>query len=130
MNRLNQEHQLLHLQFEEAANNYPDHIAVTFNCLNLTYSELQQRSTRLAQRLISAGVKTEDVVGIYLERSPEMIISMLGILKAGAAYLPLPPDYPSERLSYMIEDAGAVLVLVNQSAEAALPFDYLSQYVY
>ncbi|MCT8347108.1 amino acid adenylation domain-containing protein [Photorhabdus temperata] len=123
MNLLNQEHQLLHLQFEEAANNYPNHIAVTFNCLNLTYSELQQRSTRLAQRLISAGVKTEDVVGIYLERSPEMIISMLGILKAGAAYLPLPPDYPSERLSYMIEDAGAVLVLVNQSAEAALPFD-------
>ena len=82
---------------------------------SLTYGELDARANQLAHHLRALGVGPETVVGLCVERSPEMLVGLLGILKAGGAYLPLDPAYPHERLAFMLEDAGAP-VLVTQSA--------------
>jgi amino acid adenylation domain-containing protein len=73
----------------------------------LTYRELNEKSTRLAGLLIEKGVQPDTIVGIMVERSVEMIIGIMGILKAGAAYLPIDPEYPQERIDYMLKDSGA-----------------------
>ncbi|WP_368669428.1 AMP-binding protein, partial [Roseibium sp. RKSG952] len=80
----------------------------------LSYGELDKTSNRLAGYLIARGVGPECVVGVYLERSAELIIALLAIWKAGGVYLPLDPNYPQERLAFMLEDAGAGLVLTSQ----------------
>ena len=82
---------------------------------SLSYAELDARANQLAHHLRALGVGPETVVGLCVERSPEMLVGLLGILKAGGAYLPLDPDYPRERLAFMLEDAGAP-VLVTQAA--------------
>ena len=81
----------------------------------LSYGELDARANQLAHHLRALGVGPEVVVGLCVERSLEMLVGLLGILKAGGAYLPLDPSYPRERLAFMLEDAGAP-VLVTQSA--------------
>ena len=93
----------------------PDAIAVVFEDQQLTYRELDARANQLAHHLRGLGVGAEVIVGLCVERSLEMIVGLLGILKAGGAYLPLDPAYPPERLAFMIEDAGAA-VLVTQAA--------------
>ena len=93
----------------------PDAIAVAFDDQRLTYDELDARSSQLAHHLRELGVGAEIVVGLCVERSLVMPVGLLGILKAGGAYLPLDPSYPRERLAFMLEDAGAP-VLVTQSA--------------
>ncbi len=93
----------------------PDAIAVVLEGKHLTYSELDARSSQLAHHLRALGVGPEVVVGLCVERSLEMLIALLGILKAGGAYLPLGPDYPSERLAFMLEDAGAPLLLTRSA---------------
>ena len=93
----------------------PDAVAVIFEDRTLTYAALDAHANRLAHHLQSLGVKPETVVGLLVERSPEMVVGLLGILKAGGAYLPLDPNYPRERLSFMLADAGAA-VLVTQAA--------------
>ena len=93
----------------------PDAVAVVFEDAALTYGELDARANQLAHHLRALGVGPEVVVGLCVERSLEMLVGLLGILKAGGAYLPLDPDYPHERLAFMLEDAGAP-VLVTQSA--------------
>ena len=93
----------------------PDAVAVVFEDQSLSYGELDARANQLAHHLRALGVGPETVVGLCVERSPEMLIGLLGILKAGGAYLPLDPAYPHERLAFMLEDAGAP-VLVTQSA--------------
>ena len=80
----------------------------------LSYGELELRANQLAHHLRALGVGPEVVVGLCVERSPAMIVALIAILKAGGAYLPLDPDYPRERLSFMLADAGAP-VLVTQS---------------
>ncbi|MEL6940562.1 MAG: amino acid adenylation domain-containing protein, partial [Cyanobacteria bacterium J06598_1] len=111
-----------HHLFEEQAEQYPDAIALIFDngaatqqlTTQLTYSELNQRSNQLAHHLQSLGVGPESIVGICVERSPEMIIALLATLKAGGAYLPLDTTYPAERLAYMLDDAQ-VSILLTQS---------------
>src|SRR5208283_3954506 len=104
--------------FAAQASRTPDAIAVVCDGhAALSYAELAQRANRLAHRLAGLGVGPESVVGVCLERSPEMVVGLLGIVAAGAAYLPLDPDYPEERLTYMLRDAGAT-VLLTQSALA------------
>ena len=95
----------------------PAATAVVFEDATLSYRELDERANRLAHHLRGRGVGPEVVVGLCLERSPEMVIGLLAILKAGGAYLPLDPAYPRERLAFMLEDAGAP-VLVTHSALA------------
>jgi amino acid adenylation domain-containing protein len=103
-------HELVEAQVERT----PTAPAVVFEGETLTYAELDIRANRLAQHLRALGVGPEVVVGICLERSLEMVVALLGVLKAGGAYLPLDPDYPSQRLSFMVDDA-AIAVLLTQS---------------
>ena len=92
----------------------PDAVAVVHEDERLSYGELDRRANQLAHHLRGLGVGPEVVVGLCVERSPAMLVGLMGILKAGGAYLPLDPGYPPERLAYMLEDAGAP-VLVTQS---------------
>src|SRR5262249_51811394 len=99
----------------------PEAVAVVFEDRTLSYAELEAHANRLAQHLRSLGAGPETIVGLCLPRSAELVIGLLGILKAGAAYLPLDPDYPQERLAEMAEDAGVSVVLtLNALIEAGL----------
>ena len=101
----------------EQAARRPEAVAVIFADSRVSYGELERRSNQLAHYLRGLGVGPEVVVGLCVERSIEMVVGLLGIVKAGGAYLPLDPTYPEERLGYMLEDASAP-VLVTQSGLA------------
>jgi amino acid adenylation domain-containing protein len=103
----------IHQIIERQAEKTPDGIAVTFGDQQLTYRELNTKANQLAHYLQKLGVKPETLVGICIERSLDMIVAILGILKAGAAYLPLDPAYPAERLAFMLEDAQVSLILTQ-----------------
>ena len=103
--------------FAAQARATPDAVAVVHGDRELSYAALDAQSNRLAHHLRGLGVGAETVVGLYVERSLETVIGLLGILKAGAAYLPLDPSYPAERLAFMLSDARCA-VLVTQSALA------------
>ncbi|MCP4662642.1 MAG: amino acid adenylation domain-containing protein, partial [bacterium] len=106
----------VHHAIERQAAERPDAIALIGNERWLSYGELDRRSDRLAHRLRDQGVGPEGVVALCVERSPEMVIALLAILKAGGAYLPLSPTAPRERLSFQIEDAGAVALVATRDA--------------
>jgi amino acid adenylation domain-containing protein/thioester reductase-like protein len=105
---------LIHQKFEQQVSKTPDAIAVMYQGQALTYQQLNQKSNQLAHYLKSFGVQPDAVIGICIERSLEQIVSILGILKAGAAYLPLDSSYPVERLRFMVEDSQATAVLTQQ----------------
>jgi glutamate-1-semialdehyde aminotransferase len=107
--------------FEAQAENTPDQIAVTFADERLTYRELNERANKLAHYLRRQGVETETSVGVLLERSVDLIVTVLGILKAGGAYVPLDPSYPGERLSFMLDDSGAALLLTTERLADLVP---------
>lgn len=110
-------HQLLEAQVEKT----PDAVAVVFEDEQLTYRELNQKANQLANYLVSLGIKPEILVGICVERSLEMLISLLAILKAGAAYVPLDPAYPQGRIAYILEDAKISVLLTQQHLMVQLP---------
>ncbi|HEV2844106.1 MAG TPA: AMP-binding protein, partial [Thermoanaerobaculia bacterium] len=118
---------LAHELFEAQAARTPDAPAVVFQGETLTYAELDTRADRLAGHLRRLGCVAESRVGISLERSLDLIVALLGVLKAGAAYLPLDPDYPRERLAFVVEDAAPLVVIdgplgeVDGPAERVLP---------
>ncbi|WP_335871246.1 amino acid adenylation domain-containing protein [Bacillus sp. 2205SS5-2] len=99
--------------FEEQVIKFPEQIAVSLDGENLTYAELNQRANSLAQLLRQNGVLPSQLVGLMLERSLEMIVSMLGVLKAGGAYLPIDLDYPSERIAFLLKDSRTNLLLTS-----------------
>ena len=99
----------------------PDAIAVVHEDQSLTYGELDSRSSRLAHHLRGLGVGPEVVAALCVERSLEMLVGLLGILKAGGAYLPLDPSHPGERLAFLIEDAGASVLVTHSSLRERLP---------
>ncbi|TCP53368.1 amino acid adenylation domain-containing protein [Tumebacillus sp. BK434] len=103
----------LHELFEQQAERTPDAPAVLYQEQLLTYGELNARANGVAERLLQQGVGPDVLVGISAERRPELVIAVLGVLKAGGAYLPLDPDYPTERLLYMLEDSGAPVLLTQ-----------------
>ncbi|WP_258316403.1 non-ribosomal peptide synthetase [Cylindrospermopsis raciborskii] len=107
-------HQCIHQLFEQQVERTPDAIAIQWENQQLTYRELNNQANQLAHYLQFLGVSAQTLVGIYLERSPKIIIAMLGILKAGGAYLPLDPSHPSDRLTFMLQDAKAFLLLTEQ----------------
>ncbi|TGD57483.1 non-ribosomal peptide synthetase [Flavobacterium humi] len=98
----------------------PDQIAIEFEETSLTYQELNERSNQLAHHLIKKGIQKGDLIGIYLERSLEMSIGLLGILKAGAAYVPIDPEYPEERIQYILEDIQAKIIITTQKSREQL----------
>ena len=99
--------------FEEQAEKTPDNIAVMFGDEKLTYRELNQRANSLARVLREHGVKGDSIVAVMLDRSLEMITGILAVLKAGGAYLPVSPDYPEERVRYILKDSGTSILLTN-----------------
>jgi amino acid adenylation domain-containing protein len=112
---------LIHELIAAQAARTPDAVALVFEGEELSYGELDRRSNQLAHALRRRGVGPEVIVGICAERSFELLIGLLGILRAGGAYLPLDPDYPRERLAFMLEDAAPSVILTQGAGEAALP---------
>ncbi len=104
----------LHQLFEDQAGQTPDHIAVTAQTNAITYWQLNENANRLARLLISKGVAIEGITAVMAERSPALMVGLLGILKAGAAYLPISPDLPPARKKYMLEDSRARHLLSQQ----------------
>lgn len=112
----------IHELFEIQAAENPDAAALEFGTERLSYRELDQRAERLARRLRGLGAGPETLVALFLERSAEMVVGLLGVLKAGAAYVPLDPVLlPEKRLTYMLEDAKPLIVLTQRRLQSSLP---------
>ena len=111
----------VHQIFEVQVGRMPDAVAVIDENASVTYAELNRRANQLAHHLMSLGVGSEALVGVCLERSVHAFVALLGILKAGAAYLPLDPSYPMDRLAFMLEDSGASVLLTQSELMARLP---------
>jgi amino acid adenylation domain-containing protein/non-ribosomal peptide synthase protein (TIGR01720 family) len=111
----------LHELFAEQARQRPAATALRYKDEQLSYDELERRANQLAHHLQRLGVGPEVVVGICLERTPQLIVALLAVLKAGGAYLPLDPEYPLERLSFMLEDAAVAVLLTELAVVERLP---------
>ncbi|NER91538.1 non-ribosomal peptide synthetase [Moorena sp. SIO3A2] len=111
----------IHQLFEEQVEKTPDAVAVVFEQQKLTYSQLNSKANQLAHYLQKLGVSPETLVGICVERSVEMVVGLLAILKAGGAYVPLDPNYPTSRLSQILEDGELHLVLTDFNSQLNLP---------
>ncbi|WP_345581317.1 amino acid adenylation domain-containing protein, partial [Nonomuraea rosea] len=107
--------------FEAQAARTPDAVAVTSDGDAVTYAELNARANRLARLLAGRGVGPESVVALVMERGVELMAAVLGVLKAGGAYLPVDPEYPAERIAYMIEDAAPAMVLASAGTARTVP---------
>jgi fengycin family lipopeptide synthetase B len=115
--------------FEAQVLRTPEAIAVVYQDRHLTYAELNRRSNQLAHRLQELGVKRNDFVAMYMDRSLEMVVGILGVLKTGGAYLPLDPAYPAERLGFMLQDSRAPVLLTQTKMVGNLP-TYPGQILY
>ncbi|HEX8694770.1 MAG TPA: non-ribosomal peptide synthase/polyketide synthase, partial [Longimicrobium sp.] len=115
------EDRCVHEGFEEQARRTPHAVAVECEGRSLTYAELNRRANRLAHLLRRHGVRPDERVALFLERSLELVVGLLGVLKAGAAYLPLEVEYPPERVSYMLADSAVRVVLAHGAAADRLP---------
>src|ERR1700733_8718716 len=98
----------------KCAKEYANKVALKFHKRQLTYADLYEKSNKLAKLLIDEGVKIGDVVALEMSRSPEMVMSLLAILKTGAAYVPLDPEYPKDRIEFMLEDSSARVLLTSK----------------
>jgi amino acid adenylation domain-containing protein/non-ribosomal peptide synthase protein (TIGR01720 family) len=117
------ESRCVHELFEAIAGRKPDRLALVFEEQRLTYGELNRRANRLAHRLRAAGVGPGVRVGICLERSPELVIAIWGVLKAGAAYVPVEPSMPPERLVFVLRDADVAVLLAQTAVRATFSAD-------
>lgn len=113
------EPQTIHALFEQQVAKMPDAIALVFEREQLTYTELNAKANQLAHHLIALGVQPDTLVAVLMERSVEMVVSLLAVLKAGGAYVPIDPGYPAERIQYMLTDSEAQVVL----KQTHLPLD-------
>ncbi|MGW4686105.1 non-ribosomal peptide synthase/polyketide synthase [Streptomyces sp. NPDC004244] len=107
--------------FEAAAAAHPTATALVDGAQRLTYAELNARANRLAHTLLAQGVGPESVVALALPRSADLVVGVLGVLKAGGVYLPLDPAYPAERITFVVEDARPVAVVTSLAVDVALP---------
>lgn len=107
--------------FARQARRTPDRVAVSFGDASLTYAQLDERSTRLAHHLRALGIGRGDLVGVLVERGLDMLTGLLGVLKTGAAYVPIDPAYPADRVAFMLSDSGARLVLTQSALAPDLP---------
>ncbi|MCU0289978.1 MAG: condensation domain-containing protein, partial [Acidobacteria bacterium] len=123
-------HKMFHELYEEQVEHHPDNIAIlghghasatrtntdnNVGMFHITYLQLNEQSNRLAAMLFGKGVQPDDIIGLKTDRSVEMIIGVLGIWKSGGAYLPLDPEYPQERIDYMLKDSASKVLLINKS---------------
>ncbi|MEG1326278.1 MAG: amino acid adenylation domain-containing protein, partial [Janthinobacterium sp.] len=99
----------------------PQRTAIEHGGHKVSYGQLARRADAIAARLLERGVQPSDLVGLHLRRGPQLVAGLMGILKAGAAYVPLDPAYPAERLAFMLDDSGARLVLGERALQAQLP---------
>ncbi|MES2316842.1 MAG: amino acid adenylation domain-containing protein [Pseudomonadota bacterium] len=116
-------HECMHQLFESQVALTPDAVAVVCGEDSLTYAALNAQANQLARHLMKQGVQPDSIVGLCVERSVETLIGVLGILKAGAAYLPLDPSHPPERIAHMLEQARVAVVVTQQALMADQPFD-------
>ncbi|MEU6222029.1 amino acid adenylation domain-containing protein, partial [Streptomyces sp. NPDC047022] len=107
--------------FEAQAARTPDAVAVVAGDVEMSYAELDARANRLARRLLGQDVGPESLVGVCLERGAELMVALLGVLKAGGAYQLIDPEYPAERIAYMLEDAAPAVVLTSLGTVGVLP---------
>lgn len=114
--RIYDSNMLLHHDFEKQTAKTPLSVATIFNEVTMTYEELNIKANQLAKHLASRGVKPGDIIGVYIHRGIYMLISILGILKSGAAYLPLDPHYPDKRINYMLSNSQSKILLTHQSS--------------
>lgn len=105
----------IHSLIDAQVRRRPDAIAIEFAEQRITYRELDTRANQVAWKLVDAGVVPDDRVALCLERTPDMVVCILGVLKAGAAYLPIDPSYPDDRIEFTVQDAGAKLMLVDSA---------------
>lgn len=113
--------EFVHRMFEQCVEKQPTAVALTMERRFLSYEKLNARANQLAHYLKRMGVGPEVRVGVLLERSPDMVMALFGILKAGGAYVPLDPTYPQDRLTYMLQHSGALVLLTQESLAQHLP---------
>jgi len=109
----------IHRIFQEQTQRTPEAIGLVFQKRQVTYDELNRRANQLARRLQEFNVGRDIPVGVWMERSPELVVALLAILKTGSAYVPLDPSYPTERLAFMINDTGLSVILTHQQVAAS-----------
>lgn len=114
---------LVHQVFEQQAERHPDKIAVVYQEQMLTYRQLNEKANQLARHLREKGVEKDEVIALMVDRSLEMMIGILGILKAGSAYLPIDPENPSERISYMLADSKSRFLLTHKKLGSDVEFE-------
>jgi non-ribosomal peptide synthetase component F len=118
---------LIHQLFEEQVEKTPGNVALVYEGQQLTYQELNGRANRLAHYLREQGVGPDVLAAICVERGIDMVVALLGVLKAGGGYVPLDPAYPQERLKYMLADASPLIVLTQASLKERLSLDGVRQ---
>lgn len=111
----------VHQLFEAQVERIPEAVAAEFEQATLTYAELNRRANRLAHHLQQLGVGPDVLVGLYVERSLDMLTGLLAILKVGGAYVPLDPNYPAARVGFMLDDAALSVLVTQQSLAASIP---------
>ena len=110
----------LHELFQQQALRTPDAIATVYEGQPTTYAELNRKTNQLARYLVKQGVKPGSLVGVFVDRSAEMVVALMGVMKAGAAYVPMDPTYPNERISFVLDDAQVPALLTQEKLTANL----------
>ncbi len=121
----------VHVMLEEMAVQFADKPAVVANGESVTFKEFNERANKIANSLVELGVKPDDIVGLIVHRSVNVVVSQVGIMKAGGAYLPMLPEYPDERLNYCLANSESKLVITTEAIKAERPelFDSAKPYV-
>lgn len=114
---------------DKAAAKFPGNIALVFQDLKITYKTLNETANQLASCFIEKGIKPGDIVGIALGRSAEMIISLLAVMKSGAAYVPIDPEYPEERILYMLQDSAAKMLVCSKEYKAKFRGNFIKFFI-
>lgn len=111
----------LHTLIERQAKQRPDDVALVFENQQITYAQLNGRANQMARHLQQLGVRPDTIVGVFMDRSIEIMVALVGIHKAGGAYLPLDPTYPQDRIAFMVEDTATPVLLTQQHLVSSLP---------